>query len=308
MLYWQCPRFVVETKNPFIELIRKKRVPKQVEIKSNQQKVSIQNDELTLKGILTKSKTDTVKATVILVHGIRSRKEWWQPIGLSLADHSYQTLAIDLRAHGQSQGKYTTFGVKEKNDISAWVNWYKKQPEYQGEPIGIWGQSLGGAVALQTLAIEDEIDFGIIESTYHDFETIANDYSGHYFSGNIQAITDNVLRRAAKLADFKLQEAKPLEASKAIQQPILFTHGSADTRIKLEYNQLNYQSVPHSNKEFYTIEGAGHYNAWKIGGDTYKQKVLEFIDGSINHKATTLLSSGDLSPTINIITDSTLSS
>jgi len=263
-----------------IELVRKKRSPKDYPLKENQNQVTVLHDTLRLSGVLTNSTTDTTKATIILIHGVRGRKESWQAKSQELADSSYQTLAIDLRAHGDSAGKFTTFGVKEKVDVQAWVDWLHDQPEFTNTPLGIWGRSLGGSVALHSLAVEKRLQFGIIESTYHDFEVIAGDYSKDYIGVNIKPLTSNLLKRAAKRADFHLEDAKTSNAAALVTQPILFSHGSEDEKIKIDYNVHNFDAVPHKKKAFYTVEGAGHYNLWEVGGEAYFNKVLDFIDAN----------------------------
>lgn len=277
-LFLYAPYFVVEVKNPLIELVRKKRISKQIELRPVQERVQIEHDGLKLQGILTKSNTDTTKATIILVHGIRGNKGWWHTKSLVLSDSSYQTLAIDLRAHGESEGKFTTFGVKEKQDIKAWIDWLEKEDRVEAQKLGIWGQSLGGAVALQTLAVEDRLQFGVIESAFSDFAKVAGDYGQDYIGIKIDPLTNNILKRAGKLADFDLQDANPAKASESIKQPILFIHGEKDNKIDISYNRENFNAIPHQNKEFYVVKDAGHYDVWNIGDKTYRDKVFAFID------------------------------
>ena len=114
------------------------------------------------------------RGTVILLHGIRSNKDHLLPSAERLAGLGFNSVAIDLRGHNQSGGKHCTFGVKESRDISMLLN--QKFMQKTKLPMGVWGKSLGGAVALQSMADESRIQFGIVESTFSHFDQIVGDY------------------------------------------------------------------------------------------------------------------------------------
>jgi alpha-beta hydrolase superfamily lysophospholipase len=114
-----------------------------------------------LSSYLTYSSLDTVKGTIILLHGIRSNKESFIGLNTKLSKLGFNSLALDSRAHGQSSGTHCTFGVKEKKDISELISTLSEK-EGITENIGVWGQSLGGAIGLQALENDKRIKFGII--------------------------------------------------------------------------------------------------------------------------------------------------
>ncbi len=275
------PRFVVETKNPIIESIRKKRVPQSVELRENQELVEIDANGLQQTAILTKP-NDSSRYTIILVHGIRSRKELWQSISEDFAQQGIQTLAIDLRAHGDSEGSLTSFGVHEKLDISSWVDYLENRGIT--EPIGIWGHSLGGAVALQALAHDKRLQFGIIVSTFSDFNTIVSDYAKEFTGVPIPFLTNYLVKKASNIAKFSPEEANPIEASKQINQPILFFHGTDDSKIKWEYNYQNFEAVPTNQKKFIKIPNADHYNILELGYDPIRFEIHDFLNSIPNNQ------------------------
>ena len=125
---------------------------------------------------------------------------------------------MDLRAHGKSGGTHCTFGVKEKNDISELINVLEKK-ENIDDNIGIWGQSLGGAIGLQAIGNDKRIKFGIIESTFSDFKTITNDYFNYHIGFNVKLLTNYLVSRAGKIADFAPEDAKPEKYCTKIKQP-----------------------------------------------------------------------------------------
>ena len=167
--------------------------------------------------------------------------------------------------------------LKKKKDISILIDTLESQGLIVGK-VGLWGRSLGGAIGLQAIATEPRISYGIIESTFTDFETIANDYFKQYFNFSIRPLTNYLVHRAGKIADFAPQDARPIHYCKSITQPILLVHGNKDTKIDIKYGRLNYQALRQSKgKSFLEIENANHLNVWNVGGEAYFEKVWNYI-------------------------------
>ena len=280
-LHFYVPRLITEIRNPLVEIIKghnAKRVNRNFEI--NQLKGKQINfksfDNIELSSYLTYSNLDSVKGTIILLHGIRSNKESFIDLSKKLSKAGYNSIALDLRAHGKSGGTHCTFGVKEKNDISELINVLEKN-ENINDNIGIWGQSLGGAIGLQAIGNDKRIKFGIIESTFSDFKTITNDYFNYHIGFNVKLLTNYLVSRAGKIADFAPEDAKPEKYCTKIKQPILITHRKKDRRINISYAKTNFNKIPSKQKEFIEIKNANHLNVWKIGGDEYFKRVINFI-------------------------------
>jgi len=147
--YWG-PRLIVQVKFGNASKVVTELVSEQRQVANYSQdfkRMMIEsNDGLKLAGLLLKTETNPVKGTVIMVHGIRSSKEYLLPMAQWLNQRGYNALLVDQRAHGESEGKYCTFGFHEKQDVCLWVDELVSE-EAVNTPIGIWGQSLGGAVA-----------------------------------------------------------------------------------------------------------------------------------------------------------------
>ncbi len=209
-----------------------------------------------------------------MLHGIRSRKESYVYLSKKLAKLGFNTVALDSRAHGQSEGVHCTFGVKEKKDIVALID-ALQQKEKIVSSIGIWGRSLGGAVALQAMAIDKRIKFGIVESTFSDFTTITHDYFASDVGFRNEFLSTYLGKRAQNIAGF--EGARPVDAVKKISQPILMIHGGEDDKVNIMYGKANYENLKSTQKEFVTVEKAGHMDVWEVGGEPLFNHIYNFI-------------------------------
>ena len=154
------PRMIIRINNALYSALKKSSKNEIIQIsdlKLNYQKICLKTkDNLKLYGYIIRTDSARQKATLILVHGIRSNKEAYLALSKRLADSGYNSVIIDLRAHGESDGKYCTYGFYEKDDLKLFVDTICKISGLN-KNIGIWGQSLGGAIGLQTLAIDKRI-------------------------------------------------------------------------------------------------------------------------------------------------------
>jgi len=281
-LHFYVPRVITEIKNPIVEFVRgKHHITASPSFGNNKSKGKYINfksfDNVELSSYLMYSNLDTVKGTLILLHGIRSNKEHFIALSNKLSKLGYNSVALDSRAHGESNGIHCTFGVKEKKDVFELINILSKQ-ENITDNIGIWGQSLGGAIGLQALGSDKRIKFGIIESTFSDFKTITNDYFNFHLGFNIKPLTNYLIYRSGKIAEFDPIEASPVKYCKKIEQPILIVQGNMDKRINIKYAKANFLEIPSLEKEFIEIENANHLNVWEVGGNEYFERIIKFIE------------------------------
>ncbi len=233
-------------------------------------------DDVPLKGYWVKSKQDTAKGIIISLHGIGSCKEHGLPLAKHLAEQGIETIVFDGRGHGESGGKYNTYGFYEKLDVSNIMDYIKaRKPEAK---VGIWGNSLGGAIALQALAIDQRIEFGVIESTFTDMRLIVHDYAKRLMGGiSLRFASNYALWRASKIANFDPNKVKPIISVQSIKQPVLIAHGDADENISVEYGKQLFENLKSTDKELVIVEGGGHAGLFQQGGEAYAEKLWTFI-------------------------------
>lgn len=233
-------------------------------------------DSILLKGWYIHANRDSCKATIIMLHGIASCKEHQLGAAAMLADSGFNTIIYDSRAHGESGGQFCTYGYYEKHDLSAIID-TAQQRFGSDQRFAVWGNSFGGAVALQAMAVEPRIHCGIVESTFAAFPETARDYMARVTGIGFRFISDAALQRAGELADFQPFAIHPALSARKISQPILLIHGDADEKIPIEYGRRIFDNLASLEKEWYPVSGADHHGLWQAGGEQYKEKVFKFF-------------------------------
>jgi pimeloyl-ACP methyl ester carboxylesterase len=271
-LHYALPMFLISTRIGAPKFVNLKVIPESKSLSC------LSYDGLKLDGIYLEPNNDSARVTVIMLHGIRSSKEYYLSMAAELVNEGIAVLLIDHRAHGDSEGKYCTFGVKEKRDVESWIDLLKQ--EYPLNRVGVWGQSLGGAIGLQSMAIDKRIEFGIIESTFSELKTIGPDYLERMFAIRWKWLNSYLDYRIGKIGDFNTGLADPNTACKGINQPIIMVHGNEDMNINIKYGKQNFSALKSNQKEFIEVEAAGHANVWRTIDSTYFIKVINFIKGN----------------------------
>jgi len=73
-------------------------------------------------------------------------------------------------------------------------------------------------------------------------------------------------------------QVRPIDAVKKIDQSIFLAHGTDDPNINFNYGQTLFENLKSTDKTFYPVEGANHYNLFDIGGEPYINAIMKFIE------------------------------
>jgi len=237
-------------------------------------------DSILLKGWFVFSGTGNAKGTVILLHGIASCKESMINVAAKLSRLGYNCILYDSRAHGESGGLNCTFGYYEKHDVSVFIDSARTRFPSMG-PVGIYGASLGAAVAIQAMAIDHRIACGIAVSPFATMREVVYDYWKHLSRLPLPSITNASLKRSEEIAHFSVDSVRPEQAALEIDNPVLVIHGDQDSKISIRYGRRVYQNLRSPGKQWFEVGGAGHNDIESVAGETYLGTLAAFLQTNL---------------------------
>ncbi len=224
-------------------------------------------DGLTLRGWYIPAARPAEK-TVILLHGYPADKGDILP-ALAFLHEDFNLLLFDFRYLGESEGSYSSAGAKEVEDLLAAIRFLKAKGIKE---VGVWGFSMGGAVALMALEKAPEIRAVVSESSYASLAQMALsllripllNYPVAYLVGLWAKI----------FLGIDLRDVSPAQRIRHTRVPILLIHSSDDAVIPFSHAQSLQQALgenPHA--EFWFHNGFGH---GELGSD-YQSRVRSFF-------------------------------
>ena len=241
------------------------------------------SDRINLVGDLILPTNGKIRGALIMLHGINGNRSFFLRSAAQQAANGIAVFVFDQRGHGQSGGEFCTFGYNEKKDISTILD--TLQHYIPNTSIGVWGHSLGGAVAIQALEHDKRLKFGIVESTFTRLDDIVYDYMELRLGFKARFLSDHALRKAEGIAHFDANEVQPIVSIANVTQPLFMAHGDADQRISVEYGKALYANAVSLEKEFHLIHGAGHMNLSNVGGPEYTMAILNFLNRQFDKKS-----------------------
>ena len=216
------------------------------------------------------------RGTVIYLHGVSECKIVGLPMAADLHGLGYNVFLYDSRRHGDSGGTYCTYGFYEKHDARAVISYVAGRADLHAGTVGLFGTSMGAAVALQVAAIDARVVAVVAESGFATLRTIFDDYQRRMIKLPWHYLRNIVIKRSEHLAHFKANAVSPLEAVTQIHVPLFIMHGTADTLIDSRYSEMVFAAA-NEPKELWLIEGAQHNDMAEVGGEEYRRRVLGFF-------------------------------
>jgi uncharacterized protein len=224
-------------------------------------------DGLTLRGWYVPSARHTDK-TLILLHGYPADKGNILP-ALAFLQDDFNLLLFDFRYLGQSAGYYSTVGADEVEDLLAAIRFLK----YRGvKEVGVWGFSMGGAVALMTIEKAAEIRVVVAESSYASLADMALRL---FRLPLLNYPIAYLIQLWAKLfIGIDLADVSPTQRIQHTQIPVLLIHSSSDEVVPFSHAESLRQALAKNpSAEFWFRDGHVH---GELGPD-YRRKIRDFF-------------------------------
>jgi len=221
------------------------------------------------------------KDTVIVLHGQTDSRAGMLAYANLFLKHGYDVLVPDLRAHGASDGELATYGFREADDLHRWVDWVMAR-EPGGHVFG-FGESMGAAILLQSLAVESRFCSVAVEAPYATLREIAYDRLSHRY-GKSTWPGRYVLRPILELSliyeriryGVDLGQVSPKNAVAGSKTPVLLIFGSQDDNTPVRHARSIHQANP-GTVTLWEIPNAGHTGAWGSRPKEFERRVPDWF-------------------------------
>ena len=219
------------------------------------------------------------KKCVICFHGYTSKGlNEFGSMAKFYYEQNFNIIMIDARNHGDSEGKYTGFGVLDRQDAARWID-YAVGLFGDDVKIIIHGISMGGATVLMTsgLKLPENVKAIIADcaftSAYDIFSYILKrDY--HLPRFPLLNVTEIINKHRA---GYGFKDVNTLCEVGKTKIPILFIHGSVDDYVPVRMSEENYKACK-SEKELLIIDGADHAESYYAATEIYENAVKRTIE------------------------------
>ncbi len=235
----------------------------------------ITNDGIKLNSWLVKA-TPQSRGTIIYLHGVGDCKIAGIPFAKFFRDNGFNVFLYDSRRHGESGGDYCTYGYYEKYDLIKVIDYLESRKDLNTDRIGLFGSSMGAAVAIQTAAIDKRIKAVVAENSFSTLRKIFDDYQKRIIKIPFHYLRNFVIKRAEVMANFKAREVSPLKSIADVHIPILFVYAKLDKHINYKYSIQLYENTDEP-KELFPLDNATHNDTWESGGKIYHDKLLDYF-------------------------------
>ena len=191
-------------------------------------------------------------------------------------ENGFNTLLIDERAHGKSEGNTITFGVMEKFDVRDWVD-YSVSRFGSDLRIILAGISMGAATVLMAseLGLPDNVKCIIADAPYCSQKEII--FKTTREMGFPPKPSYPFVKLGARIfGHFDLDSHTALDAVANTDIPILLIHGEADDFVPCDMSRRLNEKC-RSKHKLYTCPGADHGLSFIVDPETYKRVTADFL-------------------------------
>lgn len=183
-----------------------------------------------------------------------------------LAEAGYDVITFDYRGYGESGGAPSRQGlIADGRAVLSWV-----RQRFPDRPLFVFGQSLGGAVAIPVVA---ELPPGavrgvVIESSFASYRGMARAVLRRFWlSWPLQV----------PLSYLVTDDWRPAEALAALRMPVLVVHGTLDPVVPEAQGRELYSHYKGPDGDFWSIPGAGHTAAFAAEDSPWRTRFLEWL-------------------------------
>lgn len=224
------------------------------------------------------------KRWVVLVHGWRGFHGEVEMLAQVWTLLGWNVLAVDLRAHGDSEGAWVGMSAPDAADVAAWAADLVRR---HGEDVRIvlHGHSMGGATvagAAADPALPSQVVGVVADCAFTSAHAMFDELARSAIP--LRSMRTRLFEAARKWlleqGGYDLALASPLDRVRTARVPVLFVHGTADNFVPPWMSGALFDACAAPLKWLHFVEGAGHCESMRRDPAGYFGMILAFLDAS----------------------------
>ena len=236
-----------------------------------------------------RTRAEDSKGTVIILSGIQNPSVTaFFGYAKMFADNGWDSLLIEMRARGESEGDEIGLGFTEWRDVKAGVDFIKTDKEVKELPIVALGTSMGGSTVINAAEELPEVN-GVISisafSSWADAFVSNMEMSGMPKALGIMDIPFINTYLGFHFGFDALKYSPEKSITKLGERPILMMHSTGDTQIPYEQFEklLNKAKKHHIDVTTFIRQGNEHFVCYEQYSEDpsqdieFSQAILDFL-------------------------------
>jgi len=216
---------------------------------------------------------------LILLHGYPAEKADLLPLASALAPQ-FSMLLVDQRYFGGSEGHATTLGFRERGDLKRMVDFLESRG---ATSVGVFGFSLGGAVALLTAAEDPRIRAIVAYAPFADLRVLGQDLYG-WMSVARYPFIEGMLLWSRVLFGADISRPSPAEAAARVEIPVLLVHSRQDEQISFRHAERLRTALGNNPRAEFDFMDRGRHGEMPAG---FEGKLSRFFRRALGKQVAT---------------------
>ncbi len=243
-------------------------------VKQHVKPLTVTNDGLKLAGEYFDFGFDKA---VYIIQGRAEALKYSYYFAIPYRNLGYNVLVCDGRAHGESEGKYNTAGLREHQDTLAWVRYL--HDELGNKSVLLHGICVGSACALYAMTADNAPDYieGLIaEGMYIKYKETYKQHMKALHKPTFP-FCDEIMLYVSISAKRWYNSLSPIKCVQKTQKPILFIAGTQDIFSLPEKTQILYDTCVSPNKRLLWLEKGEHSKLRINNLEQYDGAIAQFV-------------------------------
>ena len=213
-------------------------------------------------------------AVILVAHGYGDKRP--EEFYALFASHGYGVLVWDFRAHGDSEGDFSSLGYYEVMDVKAALDYALAQPGVKH--VGGWGGSMGAVAMIRAAAEYPEMEAVVSDSAFPTLEDV------YQLNVPVPVLQPLIRFFAERGTGISLEAVRAVDEIGSISpRPIFIIDGWSGAAVEMNAPYRLYDAAKEP-KRIWVGQGVPHLNMYPYNRGQYAKRVIQFFNEYLLNK------------------------